>query len=350
MIRKTLKWLGIVLGVLVALIAILIVFVVVSDQGKLNLPVRRTEAFEHDAIDTFPSMLHTEGNELVNAEGESIRLRGLMPIDPAEIHKQNRFNRRFFAEMREMGANVVRLAVHPANWEENPDYLWRYIDQVAGWTGELDMYLIVDWHSIGNVETGAAPLMPELYSHTYEMTVDFWQRTAAHFCDTPHILFEVFNEPQGISAETWQQSANELTAIIREQGAMQPVIVGGVEYARDLSWVLEAPIPDDNVVYASHIYPEHAKMLWNLYFGNVAEAYPVLITEWGFMDENASTDQPYLNGDAEGYGEPLMAYLDERGIGWTACWYDDGWAPPMFTPGWDEMTNFGTFVVGQLTP
>ncbi|MGD1993389.1 MAG: glycoside hydrolase family 5 protein [Anaerolineae bacterium] len=348
MVRKILKWIGIVLGALIVLVGGLVVFVVASGQGQLNLPVRHTEAFEHPEVAAFPSMLRAQGNELVNAERETVRLRGLMPIDPSELHSQNRFNRRFFEEMQAQGANVVRLPVHPREWEEDPDYLWRYIDRAVGWAGELDMYLIIDWHSIGNVQTGAAPLMPDLYAHTYEMTADFWRQTAAHFRDTPNVLFEVFNEPQGILAANWHRSATELVGIVRAQGAEQPVIVGGVEYARDLSWVLQTPVEDDNVVYAAHIYPAHAEVMWGTYFGDVSERYPVLVTEWGFMDENASADKAYLNGNAEEYGRPLMAYLDERGIGWTACWYDDGWDPPMFTPGWDTLTNYGAFVTKEL--
>jgi hypothetical protein len=348
MVRKILKWIGIAAGVLIGLIGALLILVVVSGQGKLRLPVRHTEVFEHPRIAEFPSLLRVEGNQLVNEEGETVRLRGLMPIDPSDLHGQNRFSRRFFEEMRGMGANVIRLPVHPREWEEDPDYLWRYIDRAVGWAGEMELYLIIDWHSIGNVQTGAAPLMPDLYSHTFEMTVDLWQRVAAHFRDTPNVLFEIFNEPQGILVENWHRSATEIVEIIRAQGAEQPVIVGGVEYARDLSWVLEMPVEDDHVVYASHIYPAHSEVLWGTYFGAASESYPVLITEWGFMDENASADQPYLNGDAEGYGGPLMAYLDERGIGWVACWYDDSWAPPMFTLGWDAHTNYGSFVVEQL--
>jgi aryl-phospho-beta-D-glucosidase BglC (GH1 family) len=349
MVKRILKWVGIVAGVLVVLVAGLLVLIVTSEQGKLNLPVRRTERFEHEALESFPSPLHVEGNELVDAGGEVVRLQGIMPVDPSVLHRQNRFNRRFFEELRATGANVVRLPVHPHYWQEDPDYLWRYIDRAAGWTGELGMYLIIDWHSIGNVQTGTAPLMPELYSHTYEMTADFWEQVATHFQETPHVLFEIFNEPQGISAEAWRDSASELTGIIRAQGAEQPVIVGGLKYARDLSWVLETPVPGENVAYASHIYPSHARPLWGTYFGAVSERHPVLITEWGFMDENASADQPYLNGDVEGYGQPLMDYLDERGIGWTACWYDDEWAPPIFSPDWEGLTHFGDFALAQLS-
>jgi hypothetical protein len=67
------------------------------------------------------------------------------------------------------------------------------------------------------------------------------------------------------------------------------------------------------------------------------------------MDENRnSTKQQYLVGDANSFGEPFLKYLDERGIGWVACWYDDGWEPPLFTNNFEKPTKYGEFVFGKL--
>ncbi|NIV33433.1 MAG: cellulase family glycosylhydrolase, partial [Anaerolineae bacterium] len=92
-----------------------------------------------------------------------------MPRDLYELEGEKHFDRAFFEEMATTGANVVRIPVHPHAWTETPDYLWRYLDPAVSWAGELGLYAIIDWHSIGNVETGEAPLLPELYSHTEEM-------------------------------------------------------------------------------------------------------------------------------------------------------------------------------------
>lgn len=346
--RRFLKWLGIALGILMLGILILMIVVLTSDRGRIRLPVRRTETFEHPALGTFPSPLHVEGNRLVDEAGRPVRLRGLMPIDPAVLHAENRFRRELFEDMAAAGANVVRIGVHPHYWEDDPDYLWRYLDPAVTWAGELGMYVIVDFHSIGNLRTGRAPLMPELYSHTEEMTLDFWMQVAGYFQDTPHVLFELFNEPQGIEADAWRETAAGLVDVVRAQGAGQPVIVGGVEYARSLAWVLEDPVPGENIVYAVHIYPGHSQILWDLYFGQVAASYPVLITEWGFVADDLQTQQEYLEGSVEGYGAPFLDYLDERGIGWVAAWYDDEWEAPMFTPGWDALTRYGEFVLERL--
>ena len=100
---------------------------------------------------------------------------------------------------------------------------------------------------------------------------------------------------------------------IRESGARQVVVVAGVKFASDASWVVESPIVDDNVAYAVHIYPG-TTIDWERSFGETAAHYPVLVTEWGYMDENPSAKQSYLNGSEATYGQPFVAFLRERGL------------------------------------
>jgi hypothetical protein len=116
------------------------------------------------------------------------------------------------------------------------------------------------------------------------MVFEFWSKVAGHYRDAPHLPFEVFSEPQGIRAQAWRREASELVARIRQQEAHQPVVVGGIEYDRDLSWVLTSPGEGEDAVYASQTYPAHPRQLWSVYFGDVAERHPVLILEWGFME------------------------------------------------------------------
>jgi hypothetical protein len=43
-----------------------------------------------------------------------------------------------------------------------------------------------------------------------------------------------------------------------------------------------------------------------------------------------------------------MSYLDERDIGWVACWYDDEAEPPMLQSEWEGYTDYGEFVMERL--
>lgn len=348
-LRKIIKISLITLGSLLLLFIALNLFAYFSESGKILLPVKRKEAFSHKNIEEFPPLLSVENNKIVDPSGRAVTLKGLMPPDPAVLHSRNRFHRRLLQEMKNTGANVVRIPVHPENFYHDEDYLWRYLDPVVSWAGELGMYVIINWHYIGSIESGRGREMPDLDIEPKAFSKQFWKQTAAYFRDTTNVIFEIFNEPAMITAETWAINAEELVKIIRSQNANQVIIVGGIEYARDLSWVKDRPVDEANIVYASHIYPAHDKNLWGDYFGDISERYPVLITEWGFLDKNGeAADQLYLVGDEESYGKPLLNYLEERNIGWVACWYDDVWAPPMLKDKGKSYTKYGHFVINNL--
>lgn len=326
-----------------------ILALIASRYGTLSInpPLKHRSAFDEDAS-TYPGQLRAEGNTLVDANGQTVILRGLMPSDPAMLRRKGKFERLFFNAMADSGANVIRLPVHPERWERDPDYLWRYLDPAVAWNGENGVYTIIDLHFIGDIGTDRGAQMPDIRTPSRDLAIAFWQQVASYFKDTPHVIFEIFNEPAEISAEEWQTNAQALVDVIRAAGAQQLVIVGGIEYSRDLSWVLDMPIEDDNIAYAAHIYPAHSMYNWDRWFGNISEKYPVVMTEWGWMESDPSGGQPYLVGSQKTYGEPLMAYLDQRGIGWVACWYDDEWDPAMFEKNFETLTPFGEFVLENL--
>ena len=319
-------------------------------QAPAVAPVQEGGALARGSISQWPSPLHSKGNRILNARAEVVRPKGLMIADPAKVAGQGRFTRALFESMRATGANVIRIPVHPQHWTNDPDYLSRYLEPAVRWSGDLGMYVILDWHSIGNVLSGYAPQVPELFCHTDAMTTDFWERVAAHFKDAPHVIFEIFNEPQNISAADWRRCANRLVKLIRSRQAVQLIIVGGLEYGRELDWVLREPVTGENVAYASHIFPSHPQSGWDRDFGNVAARYPVVITEWGFIDkkQKANPSDTYLCGDARTYGQPLMSYLAQRGVGWVACWFDDEWQPAMLLPGGHGHTPWGEFATLEL--
>ncbi|MDO8121279.1 cellulase family glycosylhydrolase [Isoptericola sp. b490] len=338
--RRILAGLGIGAG---ALLLVVVVLAVLGVGGRLTLAVEHTDAFASTVELPAPDV---QGARLVAGDAGLV-LRGVMIRDPYVLEQDGELGPDLFADIAATGANVVRIPVHPQWWREDDEYLWRYLEPAVRWAGDAGLYAIVDWHSIGNVRTGTAPHDPELYSHTWDLTVDFWTTVARFFAPAPHVLFEVFNEPQGINAVDWHDAADELVATIRATGATQPVVIGGVDDARDLSWVTDTPVDDGDVVYATHIYPGHARSGWDRWFGDVSADHPVLVTEWGFTDLDSAQGDSYLVGSPQGYGTELADYTSARGIGWVACWWDDDWRPAMLGP--DGPTQWGRFALGLLS-
>lgn len=348
--NKVFKIFSIMIGCMLSSIILLLVILNLSGMNeppKQLPPIKHTKSFQSKAISGFSGRLKVMGNRIVNTDGEAVILKGLMAPDPQKIDYENNFNETYYKKIFESGGNVIRIPVHPDRWVKDKDYFWRYLVPLVTWAGKYNNYAVIDLHFIGNIATGAGNEMPDIKENSREFTLNFWKQTAAYFKDAPNVIFEICNEPAQISSEEWHKSAEDIVSVIRKTGAKQLIIVGGIDYSYDLSWVKKTPVKYDNIAYAAHVYP--SKKDWDYYFGDVSEKYPVLITEWGFVDQNESkTKQSYLVGDADSFGKPFIKYLNDRGIGWIACWYDDGWEPAMFKDNFKGKTNYGNFVFSNL--
>lgn len=283
----------------------------------------------------------------MDASGKAILLKGLMAPDPQKLDYEDNFNQAFYQKIFKAGGNAIRVPVHPDRWVNDKYYLWRYLDPIVSWAGENNNYAIIDLHYIGNIATGVGDEMPDIDEIPKDLTLNFWKQIANYFKDVPNVIFEIYNEPALITSKEWFKCAAEIVATIRKTGAEQLIIIGGIDYSYNLSWVKDSPINDNNIAYATHVYP--SKNNWDYNFGDIAKKYPVIVTEWGFMDENRySTKQKYLVGNVKFFGEPFLEYLEGKNIGWIACWYDDGWEPPMFTKNFKDTSNYGKFVFDKL--
>lgn len=350
MLRKIFKIFGITLLSIVGLLALTIAALAVAkpENFRIQLPVEHKTAFIVPDETNYPPALHAEGSRLVNPAGQPVRLRGVMIPDPYRLDGERRFTRNLIAEVQASGANVIRVPVHPEYWQRDKDYLWRYLDPVVTWAGDAGLYVIIDLHFIGNITSGAGDQMPDLDQPAADFADSFWISVASYFSTAPHVLLEIWNEPADINADDWRSSAAHLVKLIRAQGANQPLIIGGLEYSRDLSWVLQNPLEDANLAYAAHIYPAHSQGFWPRWFGDVAQRYPVIVSEWGYLDVDSVDGPAYLKGSWKSYGEPLVAYLDALEVSWVACWYDDEWLPPMFNPGRESLSEFGQAVLAEF--
>jgi endoglucanase len=82
-------------------------------------------------------LISVKGNKFMNSSGDTMMFRGLAIADPDKLDDQGHWNKAHFEKIKEMGANIVRIPVHPVAWRER--------------TPEKYLQLIIDWHSIGNL-------------------------------------------------------------------------------------------------------------------------------------------------------------------------------------------------------
>jgi endoglucanase len=263
-----------------------------------------------------------------------------------KLNMEKNFKEAYFEQVFSCGGNVIRIPVHPNEWVADEYYLWRYLDPIVTWAIERNNYVIIDLHFIGNIESGAGSEMVDVGMNPFDFSIEFWNIVASFFKDVPNIIFEIYNESAAISGSVWKKYAKALVDTIRKTGANQLILVSGNDYSYDLSCWENEPLMDANIAYTAHIFPN--RVAWEQKFKSIAEKLPIVVTEWGYASEAGLVKQNYLVGNRENYGEPLIQFMQEHGIGWTACWYDDGWEPPMFFEGMEELTSWGKFVMEQL--
>jgi endoglucanase len=290
------------------------------------------------------SQISVKDNKLVNAEGKTVVFRGLNASDPDNLERQGHWDKRYFAEMKNWGANLVRFPVHPTSWRKRgqEEYL-KLLDQGIAMAQEHGLYVVIDWHSIGNLRTEM--YQNPMYETTRKETYEFWRAIARRYKDKPTVaFFELFNEPTLMNGELgkcswqqWKEMMEEIIGIIRATGAKQIPLVAGFNWAYDLREVKENPIAAEGIAYVSHPYPQKRSKPWEKQWtedwGFVAEKYPVMLTEIGFCGaDDPGAHIPVISD--ESYGDAITKYTSERGISYIVWVFDPKWAPMLFND-WD---------------
>jgi aryl-phospho-beta-D-glucosidase BglC (GH1 family) len=181
-----------------------------------------------------------KGNHFVDPDGKTVLFRGLSISDPDKIEGQGHWNREHFVKVKEMGTKLVRIPVNPVAWRERTpvEYL-KLLDQAVEWCTDLEMYVGIDWHSIGNLATGV--FQDPMYDTSLQETYNFWRTMGRHFAGHNTVaFFEFFNEPTTFSNqlgpvawEEWKKINENLIAITRANGAQAIPLVAGFDWAYD---------------------------------------------------------------------------------------------------------------------
>jgi aryl-phospho-beta-D-glucosidase BglC (GH1 family) len=323
-----------------------------------NLGAQETKSWFQDGPFRFPkanpkaktlSLIKVEGNKFLNSEGKTILFRGISISDPDKVERQGHWNKNHFEKVKETGAMIVRIPVHPVAWRERtPGKYLELLDQAVEWCTDLGMYVMIDWHSIGNL--GMELFQNPMYNTSKQETYQFWRTIAQHFIGNNTVAFyEIFNEPTTyrgqLGSMTWAEwkGINEkIIELIRSFDKETIPLVAGFDWAYDLSPLHDDPINAEGIGYVTHPYENKRAQpwepKWEENFGFAADKYPVVATEFGFGLRQGQTI------DAQHYGNRIISYLESKGISWM-CWvYDPEWGPRLLKS-WDtyELTESGDF-------
>lgn len=306
-----------------------------------------------------PSFISVQGKDFVDENGNVMIFRGVSTSDPDKLEKEGQWNESLFEVLNDWNINVVRFPIHPHAWRERgqANYL-KMLDKGIEWSRKYGIYVIIDWHSIGNLRT-------ELYQHpmyntTKTETFRFWQTIADRYKGNSTVAFyELFNEPTRrngtLGKISWQQHKElmeEIIGIIYAHDTNVVPLVAGFNWAYSLTDVRFEPISFPNVAYVSHPYPQKRdkpwEEKWEQDWGFVADNYPIIATELGFMKEDGpGAHIPVIVKDLE-YGKTIVNYFNKKGISWVAWVFDPQWSPQLIH-NWDyEPTWQGEFFKNKM--
>ena len=315
--------------------------------------IQYPQSFDVSTLPKKQSFISVQGKGFVDDSGQPYIFRGVNIADPDKLAFQNHWNQELFQEIHRWGANTVRIPIHPLAWR-NRGKQWYFdrIDEAVMWANESNMYLIVDWHSIGNLEA-------ELYQHvmyvtTKNETQKFWRDVAQRYKKVPTIaVYELFNEPThdyiGTGAQSlgkaswssWRDMLEEMIDLIYTYDQTVIPLVAGYNWGYDLTQVKDAPIRRKGIAYTIHPYPQKAKpsdpskenffKSWEQNWGYVADTYPMIATELGWVKEDGyGAHVPVINNDGT-YGPNIVEYMGKKGISYTVWVFDPDWSPTMIT-------------------
>jgi len=285
--------------------------------------------------------------------------RGVSTSDPDRLEKAGHWNKAYLEATREWNSNVVRFPVHPSAWRERgQENYFQLLDDGIRWAGELSMYVIIDWHSIGNLQTEI--FQAAMYVTTKSETCKFWSAIAARYKDDPVVSFyELFNEPTDCHGEfgtldwtDFKLLMEDIISVIFAHNTTAIPLVGGLNWAYDLKFVRNAPIEYPGIAYVTHPYPQKREQPWELKWeadwGFVADTYPIVATELGFMSESDQGAHIPVIGD-ETFGNAIIDFFEKKGVSWLAWVFDPEWSPQLINNWTFDPTHQGKFFRMKIT-
>lgn len=221
--------------------------------------------------------LHVDGTKLKDEHGKVVVLRGMS-------FGWHNFWPRFYNPsavqwlQSDWKCTVVRAAmgVEPANgYIQKPAWSKECVKAVVDAAIKADMYVLIDWHS-HNIKLNEAK--------------EFFTEMAKTYGKYPHVIYEIFNEPDH---ESWKEVKAYSTEIISAIRAIDPdniILIGSPHWDQDLNVVADDPIKGyDNIMYTMHFYAAtHKQWLRDRCEYALSKGIPLFVSESAGMEASGN--------------------------------------------------------------
>lgn len=308
----------------------------------------------------FPPQLHVEGTKLLTPEGKEVWLQGVSTSGMETLPNDPQGPKSLVTAVEEWKANIMRLPVIDKYWfgrsPEQTDGGKAYrerVDFILTLAANRGAYLLIDLHRF------RAPRAED---------AAFWTDVATRYKNHPAALFDIFNEPHGVSWEVWRDggfvaektkagdedaflSQEELIKLnkgfqsvgmqalvkaVRDTGAKNVIIASGLVWSYDLTGVANGYALDDlggnGIVYAWHVYNWHRG--WEKNVLAAAERFPILVAEVGADVKKMNFIPLEAQEDPATWVPDMLGFIQKHRLNWTAWCFHPG-ATPVLLSDWN---------------
>lgn len=271
------------------ILLLMVLVLLTSACGKTETTTKKNNANKKETTVTekkveknnyvsYNGNLSLDGNNIVNQHKEKIVLKGI------SSHGLQWFNYLITDEniktLKSWNTNVFRLAMYTkeGGYIDNRnvyDDLIKDIDLVIS----NDMYVIVDWHILSDNN-------PNNYKNE---AIDFFDKISSKYKNTPNIIYEICNEPNG--GTSWNDVKSYAEDVIKtiRKNSNNIIIVGTPTWSQDVDSVINNKIDDKNTMYALHFYSgTHKDDLRNKAKRALDNNVPIFVSEFGVSDASGN--------------------------------------------------------------
>ena len=267
-----------------------------------------------DRIVDLHGQLSVNGVDIVDSNGEKIQLKGMSSYGLNAC--AGFFNENTVKTIAEdWGADVIRFAMttkgNSDDYTSDPDKYYNLMCECVDFCIAQGIYTIIDWHILYDGD-------PNEYKAE---AIDFFSRISEVYKDSPNVIYEICNEPNGMRFDDesqpvdWDNTikpyAEEVIAAIRANDPDNIIIVGTPTWSQDVDIASANPISGDNIMYTAHFYAgSHGQELRDKIVTANNNGCAVFVTEWGTTNDS---------GKGEIYETETREWIDflnERGISW----------------------------------
>jgi endoglucanase len=315
-----------------------------------------------------PGYLHTQGGQIVDQNGQTVRLTGVswFGLETANYAPHGLWSRSMGSmldQIKMLGYNSIRVPFcsqmfdpgstpNSIDSNQNPDLVGltsiQILDKLIAGAGARGLKIILDRH---RPDSGAQSALWYTSQYSEQRWISDWEMLATRYLGNPTVVgFDLDNEPHdpatwgdGNQATDWRLAAERAGNAVLAINPHLLIIVEGIQtYNGDSYWwggnlagATSNPVQlsvANQLVYSAHDYPStvynqtwfsaagypaNLPAVWDAHWGNLVKSgtTPVWIGEFGTKDESTS-DQQWFSA--------MASYITQNGFSFAFwCWNPD---------------------------